>query len=60
MDDAKRESYARPIEDSAFVRVGGCGGCMEVCKTLWMERPSVQISVVVAIIEAKIFKVEVE
>jgi len=39
-------------------RVGGRSGCLEVRGMPWMERPLVQISVVVAIIEARAFKVE--
>lgn len=39
-------------------RVGGRSGCLEVRGMPWMERPLVQISVVVAIIEVRAFKVE--
>lgn len=42
-----------------FLRVGGRSGWVEVWGMPWMDRPLVQISVVVAIIEARTFKVEV-
>jgi len=59
MDDAKRESYASADRVDIPYRVGGRSGCLEAWGMPWVERPLVQISVVVAIIEVRTFKAEV-
>jgi len=59
MDGVYRAAYTRPFMHNMYERVGGRTGCSKVSVQIEMERPAVQILVVVANIQMRTLKTEV-